>query len=270
MSDEIPVTPEDAIESGQDKAESPNADQIRYKGADGKWHELKARKKNTGDPELDEIWAMSFEDFNHILEDESHPLHEKAKQVSAEMMEPFRQFARQAVKPFSDSFREALKVTRPDSSLLKVDTRSFFPHLDTSSWTAKLLPDRSEGPPSQSLPNRLNPNPTTSPLRADSVSRSIDFDAPDPPDASPAEIQEAAEEHANELRNRQIEILTALLSETQSYATSGKDALEISKEALKATKDSVNHARGSKHAAWVAAAAAAAGIVVAIVLDALS
>ncbi|MER7420986.1 hypothetical protein ABT346_30110 [Micromonospora peucetia] len=233
---------------------------IQYRGADGEWHEIAVEPKRTGDPELDAIWEMSIDELEKLLEDESHPLHKKAKQVSAEIMKPIAEAFGDIMKPLRESLAKSIGTSGiAKTQALKFDSKALFPVLDTSSWSAKLVPELpkievSEGLGAQRATSaRIKPPPAlTTPAQ-----RWVDFDAIEPPNASLAEIQEAAEARAHELRSKQIEVLTDLLVETRASADSDKEALDVSKQALDATKS-------SKRAGWIAAWAAIVAAVISI------
>ena len=76
---------------------------IRVKGSDGEWHEIETKRRETGDPELDRLWRMSFGELEAILDDPEHPLHEKAGQVAREITEPLAEMAKEVLKPLVDS-----------------------------------------------------------------------------------------------------------------------------------------------------------------------
>jgi hypothetical protein len=251
------MTEQAAADEPGDKTEPTEPGSIQYRGADGEWHEIAVEPKRTGDPELDAIWEMSFGELQKLLEDESHPLHEKAKQVSAEIM-----------KPVAEAFGDIMKPLR-ESLAKSFDTSALFPALDTSSWSAKLVPELpkievSEGLEAQrTAPARIKPPPPlTTPAQ-----HWVDFDAIEPPNASLAEIQEAAEARAHELRSKQIEVLTDLLMETRASAESGKEALDVSKQSLEATRSSRRAGWIAAWAAIVAAVISVAGILVTVLLS---
>ena len=241
-----------------DEGEPNDSRAIQYRDVDGEWHELDVEPKRTGDPELDVLWAMSFDEIMQILDDESHPLHEKAKQVSREITKPMVDAAHQALRPITESIAKSFDASRMAHTVIpKLDIKGLFPALDTSSWFAKLVPDL----PKFELFTNLTMRPADTPSFARPLAlvvpdeRRIDFDTVEPPDASMAEIREAAEVRAHEMRSRQIEVLSDLLMETRTSAESGKKALDLSKQALEATMS-------SKSAGWFAGwAAVGAGLI---------
>ncbi|MGO2112316.1 MAG: hypothetical protein ACTH31_11940 [Pseudoclavibacter sp.] len=249
------------------------ADAIRYRGADGEWHEFDVEPKRTGDPDLDTVWAMSFDELEAILDDESHPLHAKAKQVAVEMSKPLVEAAAELMRPLAESAMRGIDMSGWAQALVpKIDFTPLYPALDTSSWFAKLVPNL----PKLEVPDniwkniaasaRIEPPAVLEPPER----RGIDFQAVEPPDASAAEIQGAAEARAHEMRSKQFEVLTDLLSEARANSKSGEEALNVSKQALEATKKSVDEARGSKCAAWAAAIIGAMGLIATVVFGILS
>lgn len=272
MTEETPAEePDEPDEPADDDTEPNESASIQYRGADGEWHELDVEPKQTGDPELDAIWAMSFDELQGILEDESHPLHEKAKQVSREITQPIVDAASEIMRPITQSLVNSLDTSAITKALApKIDMKGLFPALDTS-WFAKLLPDMPKFELSADLTKQFAAPANVAPLSRSTIAipdqRWIDLDTVEPPDASLTEIQEAAEARAHEMRSRQIELLSEMLAETRASAASGKEALEVSKQALDATKS-------SKRAGWIAAWAAIgaavigiAGIIVTVLLS---
>lgn len=240
---------------------------LQYRGADGEWHEITAEPKRTGDPELDELWAMSFGDFEKVLEDESHPLHTKAKQVSAEITKPLAEVLSRAVKPFASEAFSSFTTKALTDAFPKFDFSSLYPKLDTS-WISKLAT------PKHDFPNFTNywadlprlSTPELHPQRA----RVIDFHAVEPPDATMAEIEEATEVKAHEVLLQLVELQRQQLEQARADSEADKEALEISKQALKVTEEGVEESRGSKRAAWAAAIIAGVGILVTVAFGIIS
>lgn len=73
-------------------------------------------REPTGDPELNDLWNMSLGEFEKILDDENHPLYEKAKVVSSEIVAPVR-----------EALYGATNVLGP---AWKLGPASFFPEID--------------------------------------------------------------------------------------------------------------------------------------------
>jgi len=209
------------------------------------------KRKSTGDPELDELWAMSIRDLQKVVDDESHPLHGKAKQVAREMMAPIQETIKRITQPTLDSI-----------AATKVDIDKLLPKIDTS-WASKFLDDlpRSyhyELPPSireatirpsAVLPGR---NPLAAPP--------IDFESLELPDASAFEVQLAADEQSRDALLQLVQLQSEMLTHMQAGSETSEEALRIGRESLAATKDSVEHAKWSKYAAWAAAIVGLLGI----------
>ena len=106
------VMEETTADELSDEGESNDSRAIQYRDVDGEWHELDVEPKRTGDPELDVLWAMSFDEIMQILDDESHPLHEKAKQVSREITKPMVDAAHQALRPITESIAKSFDASR--------------------------------------------------------------------------------------------------------------------------------------------------------------
>lgn len=141
------------------------------------------------------------------------------------------------------------------------------PALDTSSWFARLLPDLPTLELPESLSAQLAENARiTLPPVVPSGKRQIDLDAIDPPDASLAEVHEEAEARAHEMRSKQVELLGEMLAQAQESTESGREALDLSRQALHATTSSKRAGWIADWAAVVAALIRLAGIVVTVLL----
>jgi len=209
------------------------------------------KRKSTGDPELDELWAMSIRDLQKVVDDESHPLHGKAKQVAREMMAPIQETIKRITQPTLDSI-----------AATKVDIDKLLPKIDTS-WASKFLDDlprthHVELPPSI-RETTIRPSavlPASNPLMAPR----IDFESLDLPDASAFEVQLAADEQSRDALLQLVQLQSEMLTHMQAGSETSEEALKISRESLAATKDSVEHAKWSKYAAWAAAIVGLLGI----------
>lgn len=257
-------------DDAEDETEPADDSPLQYRDADGEWHDIEVAPKRTGDPELDALWAMSFRELRELLDDESHPLHAKAEQVSEEMLRPIRDAANQALKPLTDSFLKAVDTAKLSANLSanvmpKVDLKGLPPTLDKS-WLSKMMPETPTFRWAETAsPIEASPPPSI----LGEPRRAIDFESMDLPDATVVEIREAAEIRAHEMRTRQNELLADLVLEFRENSKSGARALEVSEEALEATKSSK---RAGWTAAWAAVAAAviaAVGIIVTVVVASL-
>lgn len=199
---------------------------------DGESPDSKKQRRNpTGDPELDQLWSMRLGELRKIAEDPEHPLHDKANQVAAEMMKPLEGVARDILKPIIDSMpKPDLSKLMPGFDISKhlpqIDTSRFTPGIDaakimaqldipkvdlrpvlaaydTSSWAsqfAKNFPKIELD--TQALDNFLKVKaivptaPLPSPLRFPE----LDYAAPEPPELTASELEEASEEQADEIR----------------------------------------------------------------------
>ncbi|GAB2572438.1 hypothetical protein [Leucobacter ruminantium] len=188
-------------------------------------------RKLTGDPELDELWSMRLGELRKIAKDPEHPLYDKANQVAAEMMKPLEGVARDILKPIIDSMpKPDLSKLMPGFDFSKhlppIDTSRFAPGVDTakimsqidipqidfrpvlaaydtSSWVsqfAKNFPKIKLDP--QLLDSFLKVKaivptaPMPSPLRLPD----LDYTAHELPELTASEVEEASEEHADEIR----------------------------------------------------------------------
>lgn len=209
------------------------------------------KRKSTGDPELDELWAMSIRDLQKVVDDESHPLHGKAKQVAREMMAPIQETIKRITQPTLDSI-----------AATKIDVDKLLPKIDTS-WASKFLDDLPRAHhfelPSSGRETTIRPSavlPASNPLTAPR----IDFESLELPDASAFEVQLAADEQSRDALLQLVQLQNEMLTHMQTGSETSAEALEISRESLAATKDSVEHAKSSKIAAWAAAIVGLLGI----------
>lgn len=96
--------------------EPPKIGRIRIRGREGGWKEIHPKRRETGDPELDTLWEMSFDELAAINKDPDHPLHEKSKQVGREIMAPLGEAAknlyRPAIQPIIDQMRKFAEISR--------------------------------------------------------------------------------------------------------------------------------------------------------------
>lgn len=258
-------------EEGRDPEDAPT---IRFRGADGEWHDLEVERRQTGDPELDALWDMSISDLDEILDDESHPLHEKSKQVSAEAMKPLVNMARRMTQPLSEQIGEHLRNAAAVNGIIpkvNFDTNSLFSGFDTSSWVSRLMPhvpptNLPKSDSSQNAEPVTTPSPSAAPALKLPERHWIDLDSPEPPEATVAEFQQASEAISHGLLEKQVEVLSKLLAEAQASAATDEEALEISKRALHISEDSLVVSKGSRTSGWVAAGVAGFGIVVALLI----
>lgn len=88
----------------------------------GKWVDVTPEPKRTGDPELDTLWEMPADEVDRIAKDFLDPLHEKAKQVQAEAMEPIADAFFEASRPLRETMQKAFENIFP-----QLDFRSFGP-----------------------------------------------------------------------------------------------------------------------------------------------
>ncbi|CAM5303422.1 hypothetical protein LSHI6S_00696 [Leifsonia shinshuensis] len=211
-------------------------------------------RPSTGDPELDALWKMSFNDLQKIIDDETHPLNVKAKHVAAEAMKPIRD----AVQEITRTVTQGVDFSKTIGAF---DLKGLVPVFDTKSWAGRLMPKLA----TPILPRGLSK--TVEPLTHRSPIERIDFDAIAAPLVSVREVEAAAEERAHQLRREQLQVMVELLKETRINAQAGEEALSVSRDGLAAAKSS---ARAAWIAAWVAVAALAAtiaGIVVTVVVS---
>lgn len=233
MTDETP--------RGED-APRPDPKKIRYRVGDGEWHELDVKRKQTGDPELDALWAMPYGELRKIVEDESHPLNAKAKVVAREAAEPVRE-ALDAV------FNQMNETVRPmvESVLKNIPVMPHFPKLDLGGGFRPF--GEQVGHPG-ALTERVPALPLD--LEAPLAERNDLSDVAE--EMTMAAIERANEESALQLR--QVGILGDLLDETRANSASSEASLKLSREAFKVAK-------GSRTAGWWAAGAAIAAALVA-------
>lgn len=100
----------DMTNTGADEDEEyPKVGQIRIRSKDGTWKEIYAERREIDDPEIEALWAMSYENLIAVNKDPDHPLHEKSKQVSHEIMAPFAKAVTDAYQPIADSMKSSVR-----------------------------------------------------------------------------------------------------------------------------------------------------------------
>lgn len=109
---------------------------IWIRGADGDRRELLfGEPKNTGDPEMDRLWAMSLQELEIIANDPNHGLHLKAKHVLREMLAPLSEAAQGALRRIAEPIAETVKLSTGKFNLgqtLSEALRPSMPSLDLS------------------------------------------------------------------------------------------------------------------------------------------
>ncbi len=193
--------------------------------------------KRTGDPELDALWSMPFGELRKISEDESHPLHEKARQVAAEAAEPVKE----ALAAIVDQMNESV---RPIAESL---VRGF-----------AATPGFSHPNIMEAIRQIRGPEESTRSESPFPVGRTVEWDDFDGAgdEITMAAVERVNEEHAVQLR--QVGLLGELLDETRAANAASAESLLISQKAL-------NVARGSRKAGWWAAWGAIAAAVISAV-----
>lgn len=245
----------EAPEPGDDNADD---DALEDQNADDAMAVVPQSSRNTGDPELGELWRMSIRELQEIIDDDSNPLQPKAKQVAAEAMKPLTDAVQEIGKSIA-AFQDFGKTLRKT-----VNFKDVVPIIDTTSWAAKLVPTI----PSFTIPQGLRDLiQTTKVFGQTAPIKTVDFDSIQAPLASARDVELAAGGQAVQLLSQQLEVMTDLLEETRTNAQAGEEALTVSKDALRSARSS---ARAAWTAAWVAIGslvAVLAGIGVTVLLS---
>lgn len=218
-------------------------DSAANEDAEPRWKNWRVGKRQTGDPELDQLWAMSFGELEAILDDPQHPLHEKAKQVSRELTEPLAQMAKNVLAPIAASVSKSdisgLLPTFDVSALLsKVDLSPVLAAYDSSSWISKAALNL----PKIDVPTRIFDRLTTIEsvpalrLREHDLLPEIDYDTIEPPDMTVAEIAEITETRMSEVRDTIVEHLPTMVGLLAELVREAKSNSEASKQSLKWSK----------------------------------
>lgn len=104
-----------ATNHASDAEEPAEIGRIWIRGRDGETREIYPKRRETGDPELDALWDMPFQDLAKINRDPEHPLHEKSKQVVREIMAPLgeatRNLVRPAIQPVIDHMKNIAQIS---------------------------------------------------------------------------------------------------------------------------------------------------------------
>lgn len=277
MTDEVP---DDADREGADE-EAPLDDEgndggvVRSRGSDGELHKATPKRKQTGDSELDQLWALRMGELQAILDDPDHPLHEKAQQVADEMTEPIRASLEQLARPIlddlniSDSFARAAAAMLPDTSWV---TR--FGDLMPKVELPQSLLDGIGKLPSLNvdLPLGLADDLNTVAVRASSAGShpAFDLSSNSIPDITPAEFHDLAEDRELDLMEQMIGLLSDQLVEAKKSGADSAQALEIAQETLDETRRGNRSSTRSVHAGWWAAGIAAVGAIATVVFGLLT
>lgn len=207
--------------------------------------------KRTGDPELDALWSMPFGELRKISEDESHPLHEKARQVAAEAAEPVKE----ALAAIMDQMNESV---RPIAESL---VRGF-----------AATPGFSHPNIMEAIRQIRGPEESTRSESPFPVGRTVEWDDFDGAgdEITMAAVERVNEEHAVQLR--QVGLLGELLDETRAAKAETRAANAetraanaASAESLLISQKALNVARSSLKAGWWAAWGAIAAAVISAV-----
>ena len=239
------------------------------------------RRNPTGDPELDELWSMRLGELRKLAEDPEHPLHDKANQVAAEMMKPLEGVARDILKPIVDS------MPKPDLSTLmqgfdaskhlpKIDTSRFAPSIDTAKIMAGLDIPKIDFRPvlaaydtaswasqfaknfpkieldAQALDSFLKVKAImpTAPLPSPLKFPELDYAAPDLPELTASEIEEANEEQADEFREEVTRYFPQMVTHLGQLVSAVQEGNASNK----------NTANWNKFFGWATVVAAVTGI----------
>ena len=234
---------------------------IRVKGSDGEWHEIETKRRETGDPELDRLWRMSFGELEAILDDPERPLHEKAGQVAREITEPLAEMAKEVLKPLVDSlpkFDVSALMPKVDFAAMmpKLDLSPILAAYDQSSWLSKIAGNfpKIEVPTSM-LDSIRAIEPIMPPTQQAEMLPFIDYDSVEPPDFTVDTIAHLTEVRVAELRETMVEYFPTMVGHLGELVAEAKASRESGQRALK-------WASISGWSAIAAAAAALIGIVV--------
>lgn len=218
------------------------------------------RRNPTGDPELDQLWSMRLGELRKIAEDPEHPLHDKANQVAAEMMKPLEGVARDILKPIIDSMPKSdLSKLMPSFDISKhlsnIDTSRFAPGIDTAKIMAQLDIPKIDFRPvlaaydtsswasqfaknfpkieldTQALDSFLKVKAIvpTAPLPSPLKFPELDYAAPDLPELTASELEEASEEQADEIREEVTKYFPQMIGHLRQLVKEVKDGNDSSK-----------------------------------------
>lgn len=244
--------PQEARETSPGEAEPEHTPDIQVK-VNGEWVMLESSRPKSDDPEIEQLWDMGLEELNTIVDDQAHPLHDKAVVVAAQALAPLTD----AVAKWSSTAAESIAGALAGLALT--------PGIDKS-WVTDLVVDY---PNWKAFRDSL-PEPTEH-----LVIDGIDFDSAEAPDLT-------AEELAAKLPAITIELLNALLSRADEQLTAQhaqmttmrdqlqtlRDQLQSQRDHTKATSQSdqaaLSVSKSAKKGSWWAAWAAIAGAVIAV------
>ncbi|GAB6858222.1 hypothetical protein [Microbacterium xylanilyticum] len=245
------AAPTEAQETSPGEAEPDQSPDVHVK-VNGEWVVLESSRPKSDDPEIEQLLDMGLEGLNAIVDDQAHPLHDKAVVVAAQAFAPLTD----VVANWSSSAAESIAGALAGLALT--------PGIDKS-WVTDLVVDY---PNWKAFRDSL-PEPTEH-----LVIDGIDFDSAEAPDLT-------AEELAAKLPGITIELLNALLSRADEQLTAQhaqmatmRDQLQTLRDQLQSQRDHTKAAsqsdqaaltvsKSAKRGSWWAAWAAIAGALIA-------
>lgn len=190
--------------STQPDSPEPRRTRIYAKSKDGELREISGRRQKSDDPEIEALWEMPVGEVEAIANDESHPLHAKAKTVIDESLRPIRA-AIESVMPDTSALNEQLQAA------IK---KFWVPPLETS-WLSSAI---------RNVPTVSSADDVVRASRPPLPPPVIDFESVEPPNATVEEFALAAEEKAQEIRLQQVELLSNLVQQARDDSEVAKGA----------------------------------------------
>lgn len=230
---------------------------VSVKEADGTWRELKTDPPPSDDPDVVALWDTPIGDLRKIVEDEKHPLHDKAVFVTERAFSPLTEALQEW---FTSQDQLAASVVKPLEGLVKPiealapKLDSLVPKVDTS-WISRLVPEYA------AWRNLRRWTPQAEPIEA-FVIDSIDFDSATPPEAPLSEVASAAGDAAVVVLQELLAVQREQLSQARTDAASADEALALARTSLTVDKSSRAAAWWAFGAAILAAAISVFGILV--------
>ena len=212
----------------------------------GVWVPLESARPTSDDSEIEQLWEMGLEELNAIVEDETHPLHDKAVVVAAQAFAPITD----AVAKWSASAAESISGA--------ISELGSTPGINKS-WVTDLVID---SPYWMAFRDSL-PEPTN-----ELVIEGIDLDSADAPDITVEEFAAKAPSVGAGLLTALLDNSDAQLKEQRDQNVTLRAQLEAQQEHMStsttASDEALKVAKSAKRGSWLAAWAAIAGALIAL------
>jgi len=216
--------------------------------------------RHSDDPEFQRLWQMKFSELEAIERDPEHPLHQKALIVGREML-----------APMAKAFEVSSRVTRAALSegLGEYWRAALQPAIDASRFLEqKYTPGMMQI--GEQLARAVKDMPAVGAIDMPRAPTSVDFSSNERPDATVAEVHDAAESVVVQRLSAMLDVAVkglehqqerSVVDDERARAQGQRDLLLDARH-----RDSTKLTRSGVTGGWVAALLSGMGIIVAIVI----